>query len=245
MKNWRYVFGAIVLLAANNTYAGWQGNWLLGVSGGYAERRGDVDVSMLYTARPLVAQTDWDDRYSDTGAIWGVLAGYQLKNCGWTWGAEVSVDSQDIDEEQAFVFPDVARLFSWGVRTNYSRDAVIAISGRMAYEMAPYFIPYLRLGAEGSKDSLDVDISGDSTVFPFAVALHNEHWVYRYLVGAGTETPLFCSRASLRLEYNYHSKGKSLEASGIMVSPNPTPFYITQMHPRTQSLKLSLVWNFV
>jgi hypothetical protein len=245
MKNWRMALGSLGLLLITNTAcADWKGNWLLGVSSDYADRRGELDVSLFYTGRPVVSVTNTNQRYSDQGLNWGLLAGYQIKCQGWTWGGEVHIDWHDIGTEQAFVFPDLNGVASWSVITRYKSDPIVALSGRMAYEMAPYFIAFLRLGVATTKDKLNVNIGGDPLVLPFNTQLQDSRWVYRYLVGVGTETPLFCTPLTLRMEYNYYSRGRSLSASAFNSAPTLLPFFTVDMHPRTNALKLSLVWNF-
>ncbi len=229
----------------------WKGNWLVGGSGIYAERRGTFDASMRYAVNPIFPILETDNLYSNKGFGWGLLAGYQLKKDGWTWGLEASVDWHDISQARDVVFTDAAFLISWDAKSLYKREPIAALSGRMAYEMAPYFIPYIRLGVEGSDDSLDVTmISGNSFVTPNPITVSDSRWNWHYLAGVGVETPLWCTPMTVRIEYNYHSRGRPLIANGAQgllaggVLVTPAFAFTSEMHNRTQSGKLSFVWNF-
>ncbi len=248
MMNWQKLLGTLLLFAMNSAYASWQGNWLLGASAGMADRRGEVDIGMLYTSPlfpiPLFAKVDTNQRYSEKGALYGLLGGYQVESQGWIWGLEANVEWQNLNRNRGFVYADLApnlsSLFSWGVVSQYKRGTIIALSGRMGYEMAPYFIPYLRAGVEGSEDSLEVTFTG----IPGTITLQQSHQLLHYLVGFGAETPLACTPMTIRLEYNFHSRAKSFQLNGLLNDPIFKPFFTAEMHPRTQSGKLSLVWNF-
>ncbi len=248
MKNWRIAFGTLLLFTMNSANAAWQGNWLLGVSTGFADRRGELDIGMLYTSQnPILqrfAKVDTPQRYSVKGALYGLLGGYQVECQGWIWGAEASIDWQDLNRNRGLVYPDLApnlsSLLSWSAVSKYKRGPIIALTGRMGYEMAPYFIPYLRAGIEGSEESLEVTFTGN----PGSITLRKSNHLLHYVVGFGAETPLGCTPVTIRLEYNFESRCKSLESNGLLNDPIFKPFFTVEMHPRTQVGKLSLVWNF-
>ncbi|MBN9287681.1 MAG: hypothetical protein BGO43_02700 [Gammaproteobacteria bacterium 39-13] len=236
-----------MLLFANTTYANWQGNWLVGVSSGYAERRGDLSIGLAYNLPNIFFPRMINDfEFSDKGLIWGGLVGYQAFCGAWLLGTELHVDWDNFDKRRDFVFPDLAGVLSWDVRGRYEREPLIALSARVGYEMAPYFLAYMRLGVETSKDKLDVRVAADTSMFPFGVIeMHDSRWLYRYLVGVGAETPVFCTPLSLRLEYNYHSKSDALESAGAISFPFFNPVLSSYMHPKENSIKVSVVWNFV
>ncbi len=259
----KVVLATLLFLNGNQVFAAayadesWRGNWLVGGSGIYAQRRGSLDVSMRYSptvfglgngAFPIL---ETDNLYSNKGFGWGLLAGYQLKSHGWTWGVEASVDWHDISQRRDVLFTDVVGLISWDARSLYKRQPITALSGRMAYEMAPYFIPYIRLGIEGSHDLLEVSMIGSSgAVTPINPLINSDsRWNWHYLAGVGVETPLWCTPMTVRIEYNYHSRGRPLIVNGTqglaagVVVPQAFTFR-SEMHNRTQSGKLSLVWNF-
>src|SRR5438105_3874134 len=99
MKIFRTLFSlCVVFLMTSTAYAAMQGNWLVGVSGDYATRKGNINIAMAYTAIPAFPLTEIIVEHTDKGIYWGVLAGYQLKCRGWTWGAEVNLDWPDIGD---------------------------------------------------------------------------------------------------------------------------------------------------
>ncbi|MGD9591418.1 MAG: outer membrane protein [Candidatus Berkiella sp.] len=242
------ILATLLVACSHSAYASWQGNWLVGVSGIYAQRRGELDLSMRYVppfpvATPVFPILEADNLYTNKGFGWGLLAGYQLKSDGWTWGFEGSVDWHDITATRDVVFTDVIGLFSWDATSRYEREPIAALSGRMAYEMAPYFIPYMRLGIEGSHDSLDVTVTGNPFILVQPnISVSDSRWNWHYLAGIGIETPLLCTQASVRIEYNYHSRGRPLIVNGIFINQGVS--FSSEMHNRTHSGKLSLVWNF-
>ncbi|MBS0287194.1 MAG: outer membrane beta-barrel protein [Proteobacteria bacterium] len=250
MRMWQVTLSALMLFT-QCVQAQWQGNWLVGASGIYVQRRGELDLSLRYS--PVInfprsfPNLEAQNRYTNKGFGAGVLAGYQVKSQGWTWGLEGSVDWHDADTPRDVVFTDVAGLFSWDAQSTYERDAIYAISGRMAYEMAPYFIPYIRLGVEGSDDSLDLTlISSTPLISPNPITVSDSRWNWHYLAGVGVETPLWDTAMTLRLEYIYHSRASSLKPQGSLGLGllNPAFTFVSDMHNRTQSFKLSAVWNF-
>jgi opacity protein-like surface antigen len=234
------------LCIVTTAYADWHSNWLVGASTGYAQRRGPLDINVLYLS-PLIVpslSTFVEDEITNPGVTWGLFAGYQVRCNSWLMGAELNVDVENFHHHRQFVFADIFNAFSWDVDGHYKRGATIGLTGRIGYAMAPYFIAYMRAGAETSKDKLHVRVKGAPNVFPFIIPMDETRWVYRYLVGAGAETPIFCTPISLRLEYNFHSRGRALASSGFVPS-FPDPMFNTLMHPTENSLKLALVWNFV
>lgn len=232
------------LLFVNTAHAQWEPNWLIGVSSGYAERRGDLSIALNYNLPVFFPRMVNDFEYSDRGVIWGGFVGYQAFCDAWLLGVELHLDWDNFDKQREFLFPDLAGLLSWDVRGRYEREPLIALSTRIGYEMAPYFLAYLRFGVETSKDTLDVTIGTNPTLFPFAgLNMHDSRWLYRYLLGFGAETPVFCTPFSLRLEYNYHSRSDALESNGIIVFPGLNPVFSSYMHPKENSIKVSLVWN--
>ncbi|MBS0290413.1 MAG: hypothetical protein JSS07_10335 [Proteobacteria bacterium] len=256
-KSWRKALLCVPLLFMSSAYADWQGNWLFGVSGIYTDRRGEVDIGTLYNgAFPLFPlKTESGKRYSDIGAGYGLLAGYQITCQGWIWGIEASVDWLDISSKRAFVYPDLLpfeiTLIEWHAQSEYKSEVpLVALSGRMAYKMAPYFISYLRLGVEGDDESLDVIISPGTGSMQSTV-LHASRWIWHYILGVGFEVPLGCSPITLRAEYNFHSRAEPLFAHGRIHEGVINPFvdqilpvFDAEMSTITNSGKVSFVWNF-
>ncbi len=253
MRMWQKAVGALFLLAVNNVQACWDSSWLVGASGIYAVRRGDLNTSLRYAFDPRFPIVESDNLYSNKGFGTGLLAGYQLLSNGWLWGLEGSIDWHDMSQTRDTVFTDVASVFSWDASSTYKRGPIAALSGRMAYEMTPYLFPYIRLGIEGSEDKLELTLrnGNPALVYPVALTVSDQRWNWHYLAGIGFETPLWCTPMTVRFEYNYHSRAKSLFVNGAqalanagVVLVNNAFTFSSEMHARTQSGKISFVWNF-
>lgn len=236
-------------------------HWLMGISGGFAGRSSNASATVIYTnANPPFAGippiTVIED-YDDSGYTWGLLVGYQAECDGWILGGELSVDWEDIAENHPFAFSDVAVLnnevgLAWNGNFRYERDIVIGLTARFGYELEsllyffpPVFIPYFRIGLEFSKDSIQASYSGFPEVYPFSASSKHQHWPYRYVFGIGTEFPIKCSNAAIRMEFDYRSAGQTLETdSNIVDGLIINPIFTTGMNPVVKAGKISLVWNF-
>ncbi|MCS5711994.1 outer membrane protein [Candidatus Berkiella aquae] len=232
------------LLAANAQ--AWEGNWLLGVSGGYAEREGSNSFTFL-SATPLAGrQSTISHKQQDNGWIGGVFGGYQMGCERWLLGLELNLDWRDYDDALEFAFTDLANV-GWAVSYNYERDWVLGLTARVGYEFTPYLLPYARFGVEYSRDKLKVDAQSSLN----AVAhLDNHRNSYRPVIGLGAELPMsgipvinnisFLSHLAVRMEYDYHGKGRKVTTGGT-ASDNGS--ISSSMSPYEQSAIVSLVYN--
>lgn len=209
----------------------WLDNWVVGVSGGYASREGDI-VSSITGFRNYSA---YSRSSSDDGWLGAAFIGYQSILGPLLFGGEFNLEYEMIDTSHTYAFADRH------VTAEYRRKGLIDLSGRMGYAVTTNFMPYLRLGAELSRDSLISTFAGSSV--PNA-SLYNKMWIHRFLVGLGVEMPVpdTCGM-TVRLEYDFHSKGKTIEtydATGVGITLID---YYTAMQPRTYSGRISVVWN--
>jgi len=215
--------------------AHWRSGPLVGVSGGWVRYSGDYGTDITLANRLTVGIID---NYEHSGATFGLLGGYQFFCQNWIVGLEASIDREPIDKTHAFALSPVANIYS-----HYSRRGAVALSGRVGYAMAPYFIAYMRAGIEGSRDTFSTTIAtATQSVRTPDVAQH----AVRFLGGVGAEFP-FAYRArlkplSLRLEYNYHGQCGKL-------TTDLTPFdsqtsFSGNTRPKIHSLKGALVWVF-
>ena len=218
--------------AADEPLLVWYDNWLLGLSGGYANREALIQSSVTTFGNPLYYSRD----ASDNGWLAAVFGGYQAIHEKWLLGGEFNLEWQDIEKSHDYAFA------SRNVTATYRRKGMIDFSGRLGYAFCESLMPYVRLGVELSRDSLGSYFSGNSTS---SVQLFNKAWIHRFLLGVGVEVPLpeTCG-ISVRLEYDYHSKGKTIEDfGGTGIEPFLIEYY-TAMQPRTYSGRVSVVWNF-
>lgn len=235
-----------MLLLATTTHAYWRGHWVAGVSAGLSESKGNLNIEMNYTALPLFPDTFIIHEHTNRRGFLGVLAGYTIKYCGWGVAGEVSVDWQDEDRYDV-AFSDRLRVLGWVAKVSDESAPLLGLTAKLSYDIAPYFIPYMRLGLQFSKDELSVIMASNPRVLPLSVKLQDNRLQTLLLAGFGAEIPLPINiPLALRLEYNYrcyfHDTG--LDASGYIHEQPFNPFFTVDTHPKSNSGKLSLVWNF-
>lgn len=209
---------------------GWLDNWLVGVSTGYITREADI-VSSITTVSDYGS---FSRNSSDNGWLGAVFGGYQSIYRQWLIGGEFNLEWENVNSSHDYMFAGDE------VSTRYRRKGVIDFSGRAGYALTSNLMPYLRLGVEVSRDSLASSFEG---ITPDAF-IYNKAWIHRFLVGIGAEMPIpdTCG-LTVRLEYDYHSKGKTIEDFGATGIGLQTIEYYTAMQPRSYSGRVSLVWN--
>lgn len=222
--------------------ADWNGNWLLGVSGGYNWYDNDFDVTLSVPAGNFQfnsARRDFDSR----GSVWGILGGYQAFCNEWLLGAELNVDWEGHTHTHSHLFATQNTALSLNASTSYKRDATVGLTGRLGYQLACWLLPYLRAGIETSKDHYSVTLAeaGDPTI---GFNGNTTERSYRFVGGAGLEVPVpACDGLSFRAEYNYHSSNKSLDLSGSWFGP-VVATSTSSSDNHTNSAKISVVYNF-
>ncbi len=230
-----------LLAAAPAANAYWEYNFLIGASAGYADRGGNLNFNSTSPA-PASLPTDFSLNHTDNGFIWGLLGGVQATCNRWLFGAELSVDWHDFDENTQYTRAGAAGIPVL-LNARYEQGTIVGFSFRAGYEMAPSFLPYVRVGAETSSDKFATNGSVGPGGVPFFV-LEDSKNVYRFLLGIGLEIPLrTIPGLAFRGEYNYHSKGKVIKSTG-MASDAATSVG-SSIKPDAHAAKFSVVWNFV
>lgn len=233
--------------AAQSANAQWEWNVLLGASAGYGDRSGDFQFSTTAPLPNLVTNEIIQD-HSDSGFIWGLLGGIQAHCNNWLFGLEANVDWHDFDDEQHHTFNRVSGAAPGTVTpvnttAHFDRGTVVGLTVRAGYQVMPYLMPYIRLGAETSNDEYTVTgafAPANTPVF----TLNGDRRTYRFLGGVGVEVPIPSLHGlSVRAEYNYHSKGKVVDLRGT--ASDGLTFVQSGMKPRTHSGKASVVYNFL
>ncbi len=252
MEKWK--LSSLLLLnlalpqAANAWTTNWllEGSWLVGISAGWAERDGDINT-VIYHPAPGLQITNYptpSNRSFDSGKLWGLLVGYEVACNNWILGVEANMDWQDKvkrGDDNILPFTDALNQ-GWVYAPHYQNNAVIGLTGRIAYQVFTYFVPYIRLGAEFSDNKLSY--SANDPVIPrnFVYADGRRHMT-RFLAGAGVEVPLpnIMEGLSLRGEYNYHSHGTTVEVRGL--ANDIATLWVVDARVSTHSGKASIVWN--
>lgn len=226
-----------LLVMSGAAQAGWKGNFLLGVEGGYANRDGDLNIDVTEAA-PATGRADLVLDYNEDGFIWGVLAGYQAKCNRVLLGLEANVSWQDFGERQTYTGFDGNGDF-YNIAAEHERGTVVGLTFRAGYQLNDWVMPYLRAGAETSEDK--IIFQANNVTQNSVVALEDEHRTYRFVGGAGLEFPLI-HQAVLRLEYKYSSSGK---ASALGNIPGSGETIDTEIDGNNQHAGLvAFVWNF-
>jgi opacity protein-like surface antigen len=217
--------------------AQWEGNWLIGVSGGLAEREGNFDLVIHHAQGPTSSLVQ---NQEDSGLFGGLFGGYQIRCNDWLMGAELNVEWQDLGRDQESAFTNALRQGT-AITTRYSQTNVVALTGRFGYEIFPNFLPYIRAGIQTSRDKLDFfgfPIGGG------AVDLESLRRVWRFTGGFGVEAPIpVLMGLSVRAEYNFQAKAGAIEADALGID-NAT-LVNTSMRPKTNAILLSAVINLL
>lgn len=251
------------LLHTGVAQAHWYGNWLVGASGSYGERLGDVDIQLVYRTALIpepFRPSHITEKYVDRGTIWGIFAGYQVRCNRYLIGLEANLDWDDMNNNaHDFAFLDASSQVglpgnAYIATAQYYRDSTFGVSFRFGYEVTPCFMPFIRFGGETSKDRLTLFFEGRPLLNPNSAIIEDSERIYRFFGGVGAEMPLsfsfwqppFLRFLSLRMEYCVHASSENpVEAVGSLNSPNLLPLFVNKMKPVTHTGKLSLVWNFI
>ncbi len=230
----------------------WDGNFLVGVSGGRGERLDNIDITLFYT-NPLntIPDSIIVQDYTDTGYMAGFFAGVQVFVNRFVFGAEFNVDWDYLDRKHFFGFSDANGMrqitpgLGYSAMAVFERGTTYAGTIRIGYEITPCFMPYARFGLAKSNDTLTVAFSGDPAIYNFRTITQGEAPSLRYVLGLGAEIPApLLPFISLRGEYNFQSRAKNIESSGVIndgVGFNP--FFMNKFNPKTHIAKISVVWN--
>lgn len=221
----------------------WIKSWVLGFSAGYADREGGTSIEVRYGGFPAIFPTDVVRDYSSLGKIFGVFGGYQETKGNWLRGIEVNIDDHELDDSMALAFSDPSSFVGWGATVRYKRRLMAGLTARVGYQIVDYAMPYVRLGAEVGRDTYWTSFTNNTAFVP-GITIRERTWVYRFLSGIGIEFPIYCTALTMRVEYNYHSKGKTLEADGIFTDGVLNPIYNSNLQPRTQSGRIAIVRKF-
>ncbi len=225
------------ILACTPLQAAWQGNWLVGASGGYTHNRGELNVTLI---NELGRQSVMTSRFKDDGWFLGVLGGYQVRCNGWVLAPEINIDWYDLsdnDNDDDFAYTDSSNR-GWNAQSEYKREWVAGLTGRVGYDIATWLTPYVRGGLEWSKDKLSYSQTRfDNTR---TIAADGSKNAIRGVVGLGVEVPVpNYNCITVRAEYDFHGKGRIVDASNTVLSNTVD---VTR-EPYYQTAFVSVVWN--
>ena len=224
-----------VLLFPFSVNAQWEYNWLIGLSGGFIDRDGSLDLAIFHQAGELTTLTIEQE---DSGFFAGLFAGYQARCNKWLVGAEIKVDWQDLGNDRDTAFTD-ALGNGIALSSRYRQTNIVELSGRLGYEVYNAVMPYARLGFQTSRDRLTVSAADPSIG---AAEIDDQHRVYRLLTGVGVEMPIpVLMGLSFRMEYNYLPKGGRID--GQSLAPDNVTVGTANIRPHLHQTFLALVLN--
>jgi opacity protein-like surface antigen len=226
------------LLLSPMVQAQWLPNWLVGVSGGWAWLDGNLDYVQNSPGFPVTTFTvdDTDSR----GGLGSVLVGYQATCNHWLLGLEVNIDWMDTDDDldNRVLFFDTSNTVA-ELATDYKRDINYALTMRLGRQVSPFFMPYIRAGVETSRDTINFQVAFTDGTF---AATDGSRRSYRFVGGVGAELPIpVWSGLTFRAEWDYHSKGRAIEADARANDDATLILVSTKRH--ANSAIASLIWN--
>jgi len=237
-----FLFSPLVSMAkiqAPNLPALTSHNFLIGAQMGYARQKQDV-ITHLTVPEILIDQVyDFRETTSDSGVLLGLLTGWQ-----WRWqrvmlGLEGHLDFQSFEENRQFTFTsDVNNAAEFEATTLYDRGPMWGLSARAGYFVTPFFMPYLRLGVQLSRDEIDYRVGSDSDLADFNT--RREH-VRGVILGIGAEFPTYIGSSTIRAEYNF-TRTESLHLNDTTL---PIIGNYKFHRPEANMAKISWVWNFI
>lgn len=224
-------------------------NFLLGAEIGYSRQKEVFETTFSApTLVPAVRYNEQTVTMSDKGTILGVLAGWQYHCARWMLGIEGSVDFQQYNRPNTFVFavPNAVPLI-FNATAYYDHGPIWALTARAGYFVTPGFLPYVRLGGQVSRDEANYKVFAGGPlqpinypgpfVFDFSSVKKN---VLGLVAGIGVELPTFIGGTTVRFEYTY-SLSERLTIDDLLPPIAGTNEF---HHSQTNAIKMAWVWNF-
>lgn len=230
--------------------AGTSSNFLLGGELGWARQKEGFSTQFVAPTLPIGPITTYSfppqsEMITDQGMIFGLLAGWQWRCNRWLAGIEANVDFQEFEETRNFAFTTTN---NHGVAGSvvYERGPIYALTLRGGYFVTPGFMPYVRAGAQYSRDEA-IYQSFISTGVPAAPLFPDfaskREYVWGAVAGIGVEFPAFIGPSTIRFEYTY------AVTENIVIDDSTAPLIGTHnfRHPQPENsaIKAAWVWNFL
>jgi hypothetical protein len=181
---------------------------------------------------------------TDNGAMMGLLAGWQWRYRRYMLGVEGNVTFSDFQLGHQFAYTDEINFNAEYVGTAlYKRGNIYQVTGRFGYFVTPFFMPYLRLGGQVSRDTVSYQVTGVVLSAPFVVTdfSSTKKDVWGAVGGIGAEFPTYIGSSTIRFEYNF------VQTDRVTIRDSALPIIgVNQYHyPRTHVGKVAFVWNFL
>lgn len=222
-------------------------NLLAGLEGGYARLKENFttnfsDPTLLPSPVPPYVYQEY--MLSNELLFMGGLAGAQVRCDRLMFGLEGSVDAHSLTNASPFVYRVVSSVFEG--TAEYDRGPIYMLTGRVGYFVTPAFLPYVRAGAQFSRDegTYQVFVPGGAvagTAVQADFISSGKVDIWGFVLGIGMELPAMIGPSTFRIEYNYSRTQSITIADGTPPIFGTDTFY----HPQTNMLKFAWVWNFI
>lgn len=217
--------------------------WNLGATVGHVSRQGGATFAYSQAAPVTVGAANRS--LSDAGSLYGILFGADWRHNRFLVGLGLSADWQNTGDVQAF--HTVAPFGSHhGIHFLYDRGLALGFFGRVGFQVTDYAMPYVKIGAQTSRDKMtfrDTSLgNGGGVAVPLVVGTSDttiNDRVTTMVFGAGLEIPTFVYNTSLRFEYDYVAPDKMTMNTGYANVRTDVSY-----KPKEHIGKLSWVWNF-
>jgi hypothetical protein len=233
--------------------AGTCSNFLLGGELGWARQKEGFNTQFIAPALlPPVNVVSFPAQsvtITDQGAIFGLLAGWQMRSGRFLAGIEADIDFQEFEETRSFSLPDyrigpVTGSHPVSGSVLYERGPVYQFTLRGGYFVTPGFMPYVRVGAQYSRDEATYSAAifqGGAGNVPDFSSKHEDIW--GVVAGIGVEFPAFIGPSTVRVEYTFARTENLVIDDGV--GPMIGTHNFTHPHPETSAIKFAWVWNFL
>jgi opacity protein-like surface antigen len=223
-----------------------ENNFYLGGEVGYAMQKANFLTTYSSAFIPPSFVTSTDVTYEDKGMLFGLIGGWQYRFMRWMFGLEASVDFTGHEKNRPFNYtpgPDSDAHVTGTIL--YDRGDAYGIAGRVGYFVTPFFMPYIKVGAQYSRDELNyVAFYGEGTPPGSATLgkdfLSKREGIWAWLGGVGMEFPTYIGSSTIRFEYNY-TRAQSLSINASTAAASGLHKFQT---PYTHTGKVAWVWNF-
>lgn len=227
-------------------------NFLVGGSFGYEVTRADFTTTFTAPglALPITGLVSHEEKVVNQQTLFGLLLGWQHRCYRWMFGVEGSVDFPSLEKNRPILYA----VNSAGATVNYvngtvlyERGNVYALTARAGYFVTPFFMPYIRAGAQMSQDELTYQaFLGGGTPGVLGAAQRNDFVskkkdIYGVVTGVGAEFPAYIGPSTFRIEYNF------IWTQSLEIAEANSIFSATHKFRRPVSHvgKFSWVWNFL
>ena len=219
-------------------------NFFLGGMLGYGTQAEEFLTRFTVPGGDIALQVPGNNAYnlriSDSGIMMGLLGGWQWRCARTLVGLEGNVDFNTTErKDRQYASMDPTNTNSFYGTALYDRGNVYGLTGRAGYFVTPFFLPYVRLGAQVSRDTVNFQVNINSGAFNDFSSTKKD--VYGFVAGVGAEIPTYIGNSTLRVEYNF------VRTESVIIEDNVIPVIGVHKfrYPQSQIGKVTWVWNFL